>query len=65
MWKLVLGILALAFAGASVYAGDASVEVKSKALAHYIMAVAHDLNGRSVEAVDEYERSVALNRSEP
>ncbi|MBI4310125.1 MAG: tetratricopeptide repeat protein [Candidatus Omnitrophica bacterium] len=65
MLKLMLGILALASACASVYAGDAGVDVKSKALAHYIMAEINDLNGRSAQAIDEYERSVGLNSKEP
>ena len=47
-----------------VYAGDAKVAVKSKALAHYILAVSNDFNGRTVEAISEYERSIALNNQE-
>lgn len=47
-----------------VYAGDAKPAIKAKALAHYIMALSNDFNGRNVEAISEYERSIALNNHE-
>ena len=65
MWKLVFAITAFAYVCASgVYAGDVQQEVKSKALAHYIMAVTYDLNGRPVEAITEYERAARLDSTQ-
>ncbi len=65
MCKRILGIAVfVSLACSHVHAGDTNIAVKSKALAHYIMAVAYDFNGRSVEAISEYERSVDLNPKE-
>src|SRR5262245_30449304 len=62
MLKFIVAVMAFAYACASgVYAGDEQVEIRSKALAHYIMAVSHDLNGRSVDAVAEYEQAANLD----
>ena len=34
---------------------------KAQGLAHYIMAVCHDLNGESAQAISEYQKSVKSN----
>ena len=46
-------------------AGELDDEVRAKALAHYIMGTADDLNGQGAQAIKEYEQSVALNGQEP
>jgi Tfp pilus assembly protein PilF len=66
MWKFLVGFMA--FAGAcisGVDAWDSGVTAKSKAVAHYVMAVSYDLNGRGIEAIYEYERSIAFDRTQP
>jgi Tfp pilus assembly protein PilF len=40
------------------------IQVKSKALAHYIMAVVHDLNGDSQQAMKDYEKSAKYDRKQ-
>lgn len=66
MGRFLIGILALASACVSAgYAGDEQLEPKSKALAHYIMAVACDLQGQTADAIREYEHAVAFNPAEP
>lgn len=37
------------------------ISIKSKAVAHYILAVNHELNGQSRQAFEEYSKSVALD----
>lgn len=55
----------LAFASPS-YAWDLSLDSKkAQGLAHYIMAVCHDLNGETSLAISEYQESVKYNASEP
>ena len=34
---------------------------KAQGLAHYIMAVCHDLNGESAQAISEYQKSIKFN----
>jgi len=43
------------------YAGDLSLNAKAKGLAHYIMAVCHELNGENSQAIVEYQKSVKYN----
>jgi len=64
MWKVLFGSLAFASACVSVYAGDTGTETQSRALAHYIMAVSHDLQGEHRDAAGEYERAAILNPKE-
>ena len=45
--------------------GDLSLDPKAQGLAHYIMAVCHDLNGESAQAISEYQKSVKFNGLEP
>ncbi len=47
------------------YAWDLSLDAQAQGLAHYIMAVCHDLNGESALAINEYQESVKLNGLEP
>ena len=47
------------------YALDLSLDSKAQGLAHYIMAVCHDLNGESAQAISEYQKSVKFNGLEP
>ena len=47
------------------YAWDMSLDAQAQGLAHYIMAVCHDLNGESALAINEYQESVKLNGLEP
>ena len=47
------------------YAQDLTVDSKSQGLAHYIMALCHDLNGESSQAISEYQQSVKSNGLEP
>ena len=42
-----------------------SLDSKARGLAHYIMAVCHDLNGESAQAISEYQKSVKFNGLEP
>ncbi len=46
------------------YAQDLTFEAKAKGLAHYIMAVNHDLNGEATQAIAQYEKSVTYNPQE-
>ncbi len=57
LWFTVLTNLCLA--------EEVQIQAKSKALAHYIMAVIDDLNGDNSQAVNEYEKSAKLDRSQP
>ena len=47
------------------YAWGLSLDSKAQGLAHYIMAVCHDLNGESAQAISEYQKSVKFNGLEP
>jgi tetratricopeptide (TPR) repeat protein len=47
------------------YAGGLSLDSKAQGLAHYIMAVCHDLNGESAQAISEYQKSIKFNALEP
>jgi Tfp pilus assembly protein PilF len=46
------------------YAWGLSLDSKAQALAHYIVAVCHDLNGESGQAVNEYQKSIKFNGTE-
>jgi len=63
MFRAVLFFSMLVIAGPS-YAWGPSTDPKVSGLAHYIMAVCHDLNGEAPQAIDEYQKSVRLNGSE-
>jgi len=54
----------LAFAS-PCYAWGLSPDAKALGLAHYIMAVCHDLNGESAQAISEYQKSIRFNGLEP
>ena len=62
--RMVLFFSLLAAAGPS-YAWGLSLDSKAQGLAHYIMAVCHDLNGESAQAISEYQKSVKFNGLEP
>jgi tetratricopeptide (TPR) repeat protein len=47
------------------YAWGLSLDAKAQGLAHYIVAVCHDLNGESAQAISEYQKSVKYNGLEP
>ncbi len=67
-WAVVLTVLMLGYFGAGKFVFSAAgpvVDVRAKALAHYIMGVSNDLNGMAGESVKEYEKSAALNGQEP
>jgi Tfp pilus assembly protein PilF len=65
MYKVLFGVLAFMSACLSgVYAGG-DIDSKSKALAHYIMAFSHDLNGQPTDALKEYEQSASFESEEP
>ena len=55
--RMVLFFSLLAHASPS-YAWGLSLNAKAQGLAHYIMAVCHDLNGESAQAISEYQKSV-------
>ena len=57
---MVLFFSLLALASPS-YAWGLSLDAKAQGLAHYIMAVCHDLNGESAQAISEYQKSVKFN----
>jgi len=59
---LCFSLLALAIPS---YAWGLSLNSKAQGLAHYIMAVCHDLNGETVQAISEYQKSVKFNGLEP
>ena len=61
--RMILFLSLLAVASPS-YAWGLSLDAKSQGLAHYIMAVCHDLNGESTQAVGDYQQSVKFNGSE-
>ena len=66
MLKCIFGLVAFLWACVcGVYAGDELTQVKSKALAHYIMATTYDLNARPVEAITKYEKAAKLDPSQP
>jgi len=56
---------ALFMAAIPCHAGGIGLDSKAKGLAHYIMAVCHDLNGESLQAISEYQKSIKLNGLEP
>ncbi len=58
--SLILGVAG----GFPAYAQDLTFDAKAKGLAHYIMAVTHDLNGEATQAIAQYEQSVAYNPQE-
>jgi tetratricopeptide (TPR) repeat protein len=62
--RMVLFLSLLAHASPS-YAWGLSLDSKTRGLAHYIMAVCHDLNGESAQAISEYQKSVKFNGWEP
>ncbi len=62
--RMVLFLSLLAHASPS-YAWGLSLNAKAQGLAHYIMAVCHDLNGESLQAISEYQKSVKFNGLEP
>jgi tetratricopeptide (TPR) repeat protein len=47
------------------YAWDLSLDSKAQGLAHYIVAVCHDLNGETAQAISEYQESIKFNGLEP
>ncbi len=59
-----IGIGLAVFTGIS-RAEEGHVLPKSKALAHYIMAVMDDLNGDDEQAMKEYQKSLKFDRSQP
>jgi tetratricopeptide (TPR) repeat protein len=61
---MVLFLSLLAFMSPS-YVWGLSLDSKAQGLAHYIMAVCHDLNGESAQAISEYQKSVKFNGLEP
>lgn len=58
--SLILGVAG----GFPAYAQDLTFDAKAKGLAHYIMAVGHDLNGEATQAIAQYEHSVSYNPKE-
>ena len=62
--RMVLLSLLLAVASPS-YVWGLSLNSKALGLAHYIMAVCHDLNGDSSQAIAEYQKSIKYNGLEP
>ena len=57
----ILLFLSLLVISAPGHADVLPLDAKTKALAHYIVAVCHDLNGESAQAIGEYQKSVKLN----
>lgn len=66
--NVVLGLtFVLLWAGVSpcfAQGDNLPLDAKAKGLAHYIMAVSHDLNGEATLAISEYEQSVSYNPKE-
>jgi len=62
---MVLFLSLLAYASPSYASGAKRLNDKALGLAHYIMAVLHDLNGESSQAISEYQKSVKFNGLEP
>ena len=60
MPRTILFFLLLALISPS-YAWGLSLDAKAQGLAHYIVAVCHDLNGESSQAISEYQKSVKFN----
>ena len=60
MLRTILFFLLLALTSPS-YAWGLSLDAKAQGLAHYIVAVCHDLNGESAQAISEYQKSVKFN----
>ena len=60
----VLFPLLTAYAMPSYASGAVRLNDKALGLAHYIMAVCHDLNGESVQAIREYQQSVKFDGQE-
>jgi len=58
--RMVFFLSLWTYAGPS-YAWGLDVNAKAQGLAHYIMAVVHDLNGESAQAISEYQRSIKFN----
>ena len=59
-----IGLALMALVGTG-HAYGAEVPAKSKALAHYIVAVVNDLNGDTQAAMGEYQKSVKLDQHQP
>ena len=59
--RTVLFSLLLAYAMPSLCLGSVHWMHKALGLAHYIMAVCHDLNGESAQAISEYQKSIKFN----
>jgi Tfp pilus assembly protein PilF len=58
--KIILFSSLLAFVSPCC-AWSLSFDAESQGLAHYIMAVCHDLNGESAQAIGDYQQSVKFN----
>jgi tetratricopeptide (TPR) repeat protein len=66
LWALRMVIfLSLSAYASPSFAWGLSLDAKAQGLAHYIMAVCHDLNGESAQAISEYQKSVKFNGLEP
>ena len=55
---LILSLMAIT---SPCYAWELSLDSKAQGLAHYIMAVCHDINGESALAISEYQQSIKFN----
>ena len=62
---MAAGLWFLVLTTGSSLADKSQVHAKSKALAHYIMAVVNDLNGDDQQAIKEYEKTAKYDRREP
>lgn len=61
---LLMGILLMATSGVCL-ADQGRIEIRSKALAHYMMGVMDDLNGDNKLAVSEYQKSLKFDPHQP
>ncbi|MBF0570431.1 MAG: tetratricopeptide repeat protein [Candidatus Omnitrophica bacterium] len=62
--RMVLFLSLLAVTSPS-YAWGSMLDSKAQGLAHYILAVCHDLNGENSQAISEYQKSIKFNGWEP
>ncbi len=62
-WKMLVIVAFLALTS-PCHAGGLSLDAKAQGLAHYIMAMCHDLEGQSTLAIAEYQKSVKFNPKE-
>jgi len=60
MLRLVL-VSSLLAVTSPCYALGLSLNSQARGLAHYIMALCHDLNGESADAISEYQKSIRYN----